>query len=233
MTDIKVNDATGQHMASECRTQWAGLDEITKSVADLTLASGKQVPYAVGNEVVTWIDPCGDTMVLVSMACQKDGSFLVVGLSEAENKSFAEMNQTLTSHFGALRAHAVTKKATFVQVVDNNYGGSIFAQTIQKLVLDGFSPAISLDETAERPGVCITSRVKQEILAYGQEQWQKGRVHLLDKWASTATTDRARGELIHQTNSEFQSTHANGAKRENVAFGICACMYWTMKRPTA
>lgn len=220
MTDVKVEHASGQ-------TSDHGLDEITKGVANLTLK--KQVPNAV-DEVVTWIDPCGDTIVLVSMAVKKDASFMVVGLSEVDNKTFAEMNQTLTSHFGALRAHETTKKATFVQVVDTSYGGTNFAQTIQKLVLEKFTPAISLDESAERRGVCVTSRVKQEILAYGLENWQQERVHLIDKWASTATTDRARAELILQVNSEFQSIHANKAKRENVAFGICACMYWSMKR---
>jgi hypothetical protein len=175
-----------------------------------------------------------------------NGRYVIHGLSKDPNRHFLDEEKTTVDHFRAARANACTRKATFVQFCENNYGG---APTVTRILSysDLFKPVENMCESSMKPGVSTTQITKEESVLKAQEEFAHGTIVFADNWFSTAKGAEERAEIKkelgaqlrrfrknirHKARGNFSYEYTgkeppNGA--DDLAFGVFSCIYWLDK----
>jgi hypothetical protein len=214
---------------------------------DKLLSSSMTLPTDSIDELFTWIDPSGGGMcsayALVSMSQLQSGKYVIHGLSKDPNRHFLDEEAVTMNHFRAARTNACTRKATFVQFCENNYGG---APTVTRILsyADLFKPVENMCESLVKPGVCTTQITKEEAVLKAQEEFAHCTIVFADNWFSTAKKPeekeeikkelgaqlrRFRKQIKHKARGNFtyEYTGKEGLSgADDLAFGVFSCIYW-------
>jgi hypothetical protein len=220
---------------------------------DLFLSKSRMIdlPASSISEMMTWIDPSGggsqSDFVLVTVARLDGGQYVLLGMSRDPNFHFLQEEKATSTHFQTLRLHPVTRDATSIIAVENNFGGS---NTVTRIMANAtsFKPAIAFDENTAKPGIRTTDITKEETVLYAQEQFAAGNMYILSNWASTTTKPQERAELLIELGAQLKrfrkvirskgkgmmtfsySGKEGSTGKDDLAFGLQSACFWMEKR---
>lgn len=137
-------------------------------------------------------------MAVISGYYTRDGNLIVLGADGFAIASDEDQERVLQTHLqNVTQTHAtVVKMATFVVVVERNYGGAVLASRIFNILYTStphVRPMISMSQDkGPRPkiGVCTTNSVKERARIDLQRLLQQNKVRFAQTFVSILTTTR-------------------------------------------